>query len=347
MTPRERWLALLNKEKPDRIPTDYHGTWEVTQRLVRELSCADEQELFENLHIDVPTVLDAGRTVPTRDTETDIWGIRYAKVDYGVGVYEEAVCHPLADATTVKEIHAYPWPRADECNYDNFKKDVERVSDYRIIRAGNYEPFLIYCLLRGYVRAMTDLIEEPEIADAILGHLFDYHYERNARMFEIGKGRIDITQIAEDLGSQEGLLMGLDHIRRYILPNQKKMADLARSYGVHIFYHTDGAARAVIPDLIHVTGIEILDPVQWRCSGMDREGLVRDFGDKLIFHGSIDNQHTLPFGSAQEVRQEVLDSINIYRDARWICGPCHNLQPNTSTENILALYHTIYEFGKL
>ena len=80
---------------------------------------------------------------------------------------------------------------------------------------------------------------------------------------------------------------------------------------------------------------------------MDREGLVRDFGEQLIFHGSIDNQHTLPFGSAQEVRQEVWDSIDIYRGARWICGPCHNIQPNTPMENILALYDTIHEYGRL
>ena len=141
--------------------------------------------------------------------------------------------------------------------------------------------------------------------------------------------------------------MGLEQIRRFILPNQKKMADLARSHGIHIFYHTDGAARDVIPDLIEVTGIEILNPIQWRCPGMEREGLVRDFGDKVIFHGSIDNQKTLPFGTPDDVRKEVLESIEIYSSARWICAPCHNLQPVSPTENIVALYETIWEHGKL
>ena len=166
-------------------------------------------------------------------------------------------------------------------------------------------------------------------------------------IIDIADGKIDITCVAEDLGSQSSLLMGLEQIRRFILPNQKKMADLARSYGIHIFYHTDGAAREVIPDLINVTGIEILNPIQWRCPGMEREGLVRDFGNKVIFHGAVDNQQTLAFGSTQDVRDEIIDNIRIFAPARWICAPCHNLQPVSPTENIVAMYQTIRENGKL
>jgi uroporphyrinogen decarboxylase len=123
------------------------------------------------------------------------------------------------------------------------------------------------------------------------------------------------------------------------------MADLARSHGIHVFYHTDGAAREIIPDLISVTGIEVLNPIQWRCPGMEREGLVRDFGRQVIFHGAVDNQQTLPFGTPEEVRAEVMDNIRIFSGARWICAPCHNLQPVTPTSNILALYETIHEYG--
>jgi uroporphyrinogen decarboxylase len=79
---------------------------------------------------------------------------------------------------------------------------------------------------------------------------------------------------------------------------------------------------------------------------MEREGLVADFGDCIIFHGSIDNQYTLPFGTPDEVAAEVRESIGIYRPARWICNPCHNIQPNTPTANIVAMYEAIHEFGK-
>ena len=194
---------------------------------------------------------------------------------------------------------------------------------------------------------MMDLKVEPEIVDAALEHIFQYHYLLNARLFEIARGRVDITYVAEDLGGQTSLLFGVPEIRKYILPRQKKMADLARSFGVHVFYHTDGAAREIIPDLLSVTGIEILNPIQWRCPGMEREGLVRDFGGRVIFHGAVDNQFTLPFGTVQDVRNEVLDNIRIFGDSRWICAPCHNLQPVTPTANIVALYETIHDNGIL
>jgi uroporphyrinogen decarboxylase len=125
------------------------------------------------------------------------------------------------------------------------------------------------------------------------------------------------------------------------------MAELARSCGVHVMYHTDGAARPFLPDLIDRVGIEILNPIQWRCPGMERERLVADFGGRVVFHGSIDNQQTLAFGTPDDVAAEVRESIAIYRDARWICAPCHNLQPVTSTEKIVALYDTIHELGAL
>jgi uroporphyrinogen decarboxylase len=347
MTPRERWLALFAGEKPDRIPTDYWATDEVTARLCSELRCADKEELYVKLNIDGVFHLDPVRTVEhfPSDPQADIWGTRRKAISYGAGSYDEFDNHPLENVTTVEEIHAYPWPRPEDNDYERFAREIATAPRHRVIRVGNYEPFLLYCALRGMELAMMDLKVEPEIVDATLEHIFQYHYALNSRLFEIGKGRIDITYVAEDLGGQTSLLFGIPEIRNFILPRQKKMADLARSFGIHVFYHTDGAAREIIPDLLNVTGIEILNPIQWRCPGMEREGLVRDFGKRVIFHGAVDNQFTLPFGSPTDVRNEVLDNIRIFAGHRWICAPCHNLQPVTPTANILSLYETIHEYG--
>lgn len=345
MTPRERWLSLLSNETPDRIPTDYWATSEVTQRLMREFGCADLDALFDRLHIDIPDHI-----VPIENFGSgsiDQWGIPYRDMAYETGVYREAANHPMAEFATVEQIHNYSWPNPDDLDWDAFRVKIKAVRGQRIVRCGHYEPFLVYCLLRGMEQAMVDLIAEKEIAHAILDHIFDYCYAVNERAFDIGKGIIELTYIAEDLGSQHGLLIGLDQVREFLLPKQKKMADLARSHGIHIFYHTDGAAREAIPDLIEVTGIEILNPIQWRCPGMEREGLVRDFGDKITFHGAVDNQQTLAFGSEEDVRKEVLDNIRIFEKARWICAPCHNIQPVSPTENIVAMYETIWKNGKL
>ena len=82
-----------------------------------------------------------------------------------------------------------------------------------------------------------------------------------------------------------------------------------------------------------------------RAAAVVREKLVADFGDEIIFHGSIDNQHTLAFGTVDDVVEEVRQSVEIYRHARWICAPCHNLQPVSPTENVVAMYETIHELG--
>ena len=349
MNPRERWLALFAGEKPDRIPTDYWATDEVTARLLRDLRCADKEELYTRLNIDGLVSITPRRTIDhvPGHPDTDIWGIRKQVVDYGSGVYEEFANHPLEHAATIDDIHAFPWPKAEDHEFEEFRRAIRAAPSHRIVRSGEFEPFLIYCAMRGMEQAMMDLIEAPELVEAALGRMFDYYFELNERIFELGQGRVDVMYIAEDLGGQSSLLFSVDHIRRFLLPNQKRMADLARSYGVHIFYHTDGAAREIIPDLIRVTGIEILNPIQWRCPGMERDGLVRDFGRQVIFHGAMDNQQTLPFGTPEDVRREVLENIQIFAPARWICAPCHNRQPVTPTENIVALYETIHAHGRL
>ena len=346
MTPRERWLALLNRKTPDRIATDYQATEEVTVRLRRELGCPDDESLYRKLHIDARrTVEPVWHRPPDLTPGADMWGIVYRWISYGPGAYLEPETQPLAHAESVADIHAHRWPSCDEFNYAVVTRAIDQDDGYRPIYAGCYEPFLLYGYLRGLQTSLEDLAIRPEMADAILGHIFDFYYEHHRRLFESGRRRIDLTYVAEDLGSQTGPLMSLAMYRRFLLPNQIKMADLARCYGVHVMYHTDGAARAFLPDLVDRVGIEILNPIQWRCPGMERERLVADFGGRIIFHGSIDNQQTLPFGTVDDVIREVRESVEIYRGARWICGPCHNLQPVSPTANIVAMYQAIRECG--
>ncbi len=348
MTPRERWQALLARKTPDRIPTDYQATDEVTARLRRDLGCADDEALYRKLGIDARrTIEPLWRRPPDRDPQADMWGIVYRSVSYGSGAYLEPHVLPLAGAQSVEEIHAHRWPSCEEFDYGAVTRAIERDDGYRFIHSGCYEPFLLYGYLRGLETSLEDLALWPEMADAILGHIFDFYIEHHRRTFAAGRGRIDLTYVAEDLGSQTGPLMSLAMYRRFLLPNQIKMADLARSFGVHVIYHTDGAARAFLPDLIDRVGIEILNPIQWRAAGMEREKLVADFGERIIFHGSIDNQQTLPFGTVDDVIREVRESVEIYRSARWICAPCHNLQPVSPTANIVAMYQAIAEWGRL
>jgi uroporphyrinogen decarboxylase len=347
MTSRERWLALLAGKPTDRIPVDLTATPEVMSRLLRELNCANERALWEKLHVDGRIEVAPRWKLPhhPEDCQADMWGVRYQRIDYGTGVYEEPCYHPLASAETVADIHRHHWPSPDDFDYTAVTQAVEAMDGHYPIHGGWFEPFLFYGYLRGLERAFADLALNPAIADAILGHIFEFSYEYHRRLFEAWKGRIDTTWVAEDLGAQTGPLMSLSMYRRFLLPNQIRMADLGRKYGVHIMYHTDGAARVFLPDLVDKVGIEVLNPIQWRCPGMEREALVRDFGQRIAFHGSIDNQQTLPFGTVADVEKEVAESVRLYEKARWICAPCHRIQSVTPTANILAMYETIHRLG--
>ena len=347
MTPRERWLAILAGKETDRIPVDLTATPEVSGRLLKELNCADERALWQALHVDGRVEVAPRWKLPHHpdDPQGDLWGVRYQRTDYGTGCYEEPCHHPLAGAETVDDVRRHRWPSPDDFDYGAVTRAVEAADGYYPIHGGWFEPFLFYGFLRGLEKAFEDLAMNPEIADAILGHIFEFSFEYHRRLFEAGKGKIDTAWVAEDLGGQTCPLISLQMYRRFLLPNQIRMADLGRKYGVHIMYHTDGAARMFLPDLVDKVGIEVLNPIQWRCPGMEREGLVRDFGRRIVFHGSIDNQQTLPFGSVADVVAEVTDSVRIYENARWICAPCHRLQPVSPTTNILAMYDTIHALG--
>jgi uroporphyrinogen decarboxylase len=265
-------------------------------------------------------------------------------ISYGTGEYEEDLANPLAAAETMQDIEAFAWPDPDDWDYGGMAAKCREWAGYPIL-GGTYEPFHLYCRLRGMERALEDLAAEPALADAILAHIYEIHYEVIRRTLECAGDLIDFIYVAEDLGTQRSLLLGPKLFRRFLKARMRSMADLAHSFGAKVYHHDDGAIRPVIPDLIEA-GIDLLNPVQWRCAGMEREALVRDFGADLVFHGAVDNQQTMPFGTPEDVRREVADNIRIFREARgYIVAPCHNLQANTPTENILALYEAAAEFG--
>ncbi len=325
------------------------ATGEVYEKLRRDLECDTDENIWELLHVDRPLAIGPVCRLNHHpdDPQADIWGIRHQTIDYETGAYSELAHSPLANVTTVQEIEAYRWPNPGDFDYAPVTEAAAAQDGTRVIHSCGHEPFLLYCALRGLEQGLEDMILNPDICDAALAHINDFMYERNRRTFEAADGVVDTTYIAEDLGSQTGPLFSLAHYRRFLLPAQVRMADLAREYGIHIMYHTDGSAVDFLPDLIGKVGIEILNPIQWRCPGMEREKLVREFGNDVIFHGAMDNQQTMPFGTVDDVIAEVKENIEIFSGCRWICAPCHNLQAVSPTENIVSMYETIHELGAL
>jgi uroporphyrinogen decarboxylase len=345
MTPRERWLAVLKREKPDRVPMDFWATFEVIDKLKAHLGIAGYDELRAALHVDRPLYVEPKYIGPPVAPGRDMYGIECRTVAYETGTYSEAVGHPLAAFSSVDEIEAaYTWPTADWFDYSVIPAQLDG-NEHRAVVGGGSEPFLTYKDLRGDAQAFIDLIEHPDIVRYCLDKLYGFAYENTRRIYEAVPGKVTYSYVAEDLGGQQDLMYSPEQIREFFLPWMRKMIALAHDAGAYAFHHSDGAVRKIIPDMIDA-GIDVLNPIQWRCAGMEREGLKRDFGERLVFHGGVDNQQTLPFGTPDDVRREVLDNLRILgAGGGYILAPCHNIQPVTPVENILALYETGYENG--
>ena len=345
MTPRERWLAVLQRKRPDRVPMDYWATGEANERLVKHLGCKNLDEAFQILHIDTPLGVGPKYVGPKPPEGEDIYGCRSKDVQYGTGVYTEIVYNPLAQYETLEELKGnYEWPDPDWWDYSGIPGQVKGKDD-RPIRGGGSEPFLVYKSLRGQWQGYVDLVRHPDIVHYCLDKLFDLAYENTRRIYEQIPGRVMISYVAEDLGSQTSLLMSPAQIKEFLIPRMKRVMDLAHSEGAYVFHHSDGAIMQILPDMVKA-GIDVLNPVQWRCRGMDREALKRDFGQKLVFHGAMDNQQTLPFGTVEDVRREVVENLRILgRGGGYILAPCHNIQANTPPENVVAMYEKGYEEG--
>ncbi len=343
MSAKERWEAVLRREPTDRVPTDYWATPEATAKLVAHLGLDGPDGLYERLHIDRVINVGPRYVGPELAPRTDIFGCVHRTVEYDTGEYSECVFNPLANYETVAEIEAnYEWPRSEWWDYSHISAQVDQFPD-NPIRGGGSEPFLTYCKLRGLQQAFMDLLLKPEIVHYCLDKLFERCYEQTERVLEEAHGRVLFSYVAEDMGSQESLMFSPAQIHEFLLPRMKRMMDLVHSAGAYVFHHSDGAVRPILPDMIEA-GIDVLNPVQWRCNGMEREGLKHDFGDSVVFHGAVDNQYTLPFGTVDEVRQEVIDNLRILgENGGYILAPCHNLQAVGPAENIVTMYETAYE----
>jgi uroporphyrinogen decarboxylase len=324
---------------------EWRATPEVGEKLARHLGCSLE-EAYDRLHIARVVGLTPRYVGPPIEPGYDMYGCRRQIIDYGSGSYDEVASHPLAEYGSIAEIEGhYAWPTADWFDYSGIADQVAGKEIYPV-RGGGSEPFLTYKSLRGMEQAYIDLIEHPDIVHYCLDKLFDFRYESTRRIYEqLPYGTVNVTYVSEDMGSQESLLFSPAAIREFLLPRMKRMMDLAHQAGAYVFLHSDGAIRSILPDFVEA-GVDVLDPVQWRCKGMEREGLKRDFGQDLVFHGAVDNQYTLAFGSVEEVWEEVAHNIQILGEGGgYILGPCHNIQPISPPENVVAMYEAGYEHG--
>lgn len=359
MKPRERvWLAL-NHQQPDRCPLQLSFTPEFAAR-VREVlglppdvhnhhgggnTCALERAVGCDLLLTSVGWANSYYAVErlSRDglTYVDEWGVGWKVVEYetrfGRGRYTEIVRHPLADEKLL-DSYRPPDPERPEL-YVEARRTVERFKDeYWVVGVVVTTIFETAWALRGLERTLLDMVVNPEMVEKLFDVPFYYHSAVAKKLVEIG---VDMIWLGDDVGAQDRMLISPAHWRRFLKPRMARLiADLKRlNPRLKIAYHSDGNIYPVIPDLIEI-GVDVLNPVQPQ--SMDPVRLKKEFGDRLCFWGTVDLQYTLPFGSPQEVRAEVLERLRtVGRGGGLIISPTHNLQLDVPLENFQALTETV------
>ena len=201
-------------------------------------------------------------------------------------------------------------------------------------------------MLRGLELSLMDPLLRPEFTHCLLQHISDFFTEYHRRLFETAGDVIDVTQVTDDFGSQSGLMISPKVFSDFYRWPMQRGIDLAKEYSLIVMHHDDGDCRPLLPTFMAM-GVDVLNPIQWRCGGWNLAALKRDFGEHLCFHSAVDNQQTLPFGTPDEVRSEVRMLIDTLASdgTGFIIGPCHNLQIVSPVENIVTLYEAAQEYG--
>ncbi|MBN1557341.1 MAG: hypothetical protein JW951_04265 [Lentisphaerae bacterium] len=280
---------------------------------------------------------------PVRAPNESIWGVVRKAVTYGEGSYDEIAHYPLGAAETPDDLDAHTWPSTDWFDYRVLPERIRAVNadggPYAIM-ALNCNVFETAWYMRGFEQAFMDLALNPALFGRIMQRVTDFYVAHARRTLEAARGAIDIIFTADDIGQQQGLLMGLDMWAEHIKPHHVRINDVIHAYGAKSVYHTDGAVMEAVPGLIEM-GIDALQALQFDAAGMDAEALKSSYGDRLCFVGGISVQSTLPFGSVDDVRRETEERIRVLgRRGGYILGPSHAIQAGTPPENILALFDT-------
>lgn len=354
MKHRERVLMALNHQAPDRCPMQISFTPEFADRLEADLQVkgkavhnphggGNTYELERALGEDMllTSVGWANSYYQEGDVYTDEWGITWKSAPYttpfGTGSYTEIADHPLKDDRAVASYKG-PDPYRPELYEDSQRVIAQYKDEYWIVGVTVTTIFECAWGLRGYERILSDFVLNPDLAHQILEIPYRFHLAAARQLVKMG---VDMIWIGDDVGAQTRMLMSPAHWRKFLKPRMANfIAELkAINPQVKVAYHSDGVVYPIIPELIEI-GLDILNPIQPAC--MDPERLKKEFGDRLCFWGSIDEQYTLPFGTPGEVRAEVMQRLRtLGKDGGLILGPTHHVQLDTPMENFWAMVNSI------
>jgi uroporphyrinogen decarboxylase len=375
MNSRERALAALNHQEPDKVPLDLGSTIVTTitrtayDALRSYLKMAPEPEpnishrqmdtvypkedLLKHYQIDFRTVCMKGpwyfktRELPEEEAFYDEYNLKWRKASY----YYDVVERPLANIKSLEDIEKATWPvPGDPGRVAGIRAEARQLSENKeylvvadIMCLG---PFEGACFLRGYEAFLTDLYLNPKLAEAILDKILEIDIALwDIFLDEVGD-YVDVVAQGDDVGMQTGTYVSPKMYRQFIKPRHQKLYSFIRSKTkAKIFMHSCGSVYDVIPDLIEA-GVQILNPIQRSATKMDIAVLKKEFGKDLCFWGGgIDVQQVLPYASLEQIEKEVKYSIDILAPGGgFVFVPSHNIQADVTPDRIHKLYESALKY---
>ncbi|MGD8812867.1 MAG: uroporphyrinogen decarboxylase family protein [Anaerolineales bacterium] len=380
MTSRERVLAAIHHNEPDRVPlvlgvSNATGLkmkpYQDLKKLLGieaedrylydwpELGTANpDEKTLERLGSDVRGVWDLEpQSIMARNRKRephspyiDSWG--GGQKEISPGVWFPGV-HPMAEANSLEEIEQYAWPdMLDPTRVKHVSARAEQLAQenrYAILAT----PWLLFPFERAFAmqgmdRFLGNMIRFPDFAQTLLKRIAELCKDlMDVFLGELGEN-VDIIKIGDDLGMQTGLLISPDMYRQMLKPIHADFISFIKARTkAKVFFHTDGDIFDLIEDLVEI-GVDILNPIQTSAGRMaDLSALKKRYGKEIVFCGAIDTHRVLPHGTPDEVRQEVQRVIrHLGPGGGYMVAAVHTIMDDVPAENILAMTDAIDEFGK-
>jgi len=362
MNASERISAAVRHEIPDRVPMHINASQWVVERLIKIMNVGRPKDLLKAMEIDVYDMrgidLHSGTAPGYIGPEhpllkpgskwggniMSLWNIKEYERESAHGPVLEIEAPPLEKEGSETDWDQYNWPDPEWFDFSGIRSDLKEWKDFSIMASGG-SVFQHASYLVGLDNQLTDLLLNPGRAEYILDKLCDFYLEYYRRLFEQAGDQIDVFAIADDFGTQESLLISPDVFDRYFAERIRRMADLAHSFDCCFLLHTCGNVEPLIPRFIDL-GIDILDPIQ--PESMDPIKIKKEYGKEICLRGGISSQQVLAHGSTKDVEDEVRKKLDILMPGGgYIFSSGHPvLQVDIPTKNIIAMYHTAFEYGK-
>lgn len=343
MTSRERVLTAFHFKEPDIVPRWCGASAEFWEKAKQELGL-DDEGLRIRFGDDFRRI-----TAPFIDDEPLAEGI-VSRTPFGVdriGLgYGQPTSHPLAEASP-QEVHEYPWPDSSRVDVSRLRAEAESWKDEYAILGGDWSPYWHDLIdLLGMENLYFKMYDEPELVDALLGHVAGYYLESSRRIFDEAADLIDVFFIGNDFGSQTGPLMSPELFDRFLLPHLRRFINLGHDYGLLVQLHCCGGFEPLIPSMIDA-GLDGVHAIQPDCHGMDLRALKETYGDRILFNGCIDSHHILIDGESPGwVREKTLEVLKIMAPGGgYVAGASHDaILEETPVENVLAMFDAVQEY---